>query len=338
MKELMQAAVINKYGQELPELKQVPVPTVGPQDVLVKVMAASINPVDFKINKGELKMLLHFDLPFIMGNDFAGEVVQVGAAVKQYAVGDAVYGRTEKERMGAFAEYVAVDQAVLALKPAQLSFEEAAALPLVGLTSYQALHDVMALQPGQKVLIQGGAGGVGTVAIQIAKSLGAFVATTASPKNFELVKQLGADQVIDYHTTDFTEVLTDYDAVFDTRGGQALKDAFKIVRPGGNVVSISGLPNARFGKAFGLPKWKQVLFALVTRPLKRLEKQTQATYTFLFMAPSGEQLAVLNERVAAGALKPILDHVVPLADINTALQYVQKGHAQGKIVLKIATA
>ncbi|WP_461215708.1 NADP-dependent oxidoreductase [Lacticaseibacillus sp. GG6-2] len=332
----MNAAVISAYKQPAPELKQVPLPQMRPHDVLVKIVAASINPLDFKIKDGGLKMLLKYDMPLILGNDFAGVVVAVGAEATTFAVGDAVYGRVEKDRIGTFAEYIAVDTDAVALKPRNLTFAQAAAVPLVGLTSYQALHDVLALQPGQKVFIPGGSGGVGVTAIQIAKHLGAYVATTTSAAHVELVKTLGADEVIDYRTTNFAAVLNGYDAVFDTRGGKELQDAFKIVKPGGNVVSIDGLPTAQFGKAFVLPRWKQWLFALVTRNLAKLEKQTGAAYTFLFMHPSGAQLETLRQLYEAEVLKPVIDRVVPFAQINDALAYSQAGHATGKIIVQMA--
>lgn len=336
MPTTMQAAVIDAYKQPTPTLKTVPVPTPGPNDVLVKIIAASINPIDIKTKDGGLKMLLKYDRPFIMGSDFAGVVTRVGTNVSTFATGDAVFGRVQKHRIGTFAEYLAVDQGDIARKPRNISFEEAASLPLVALTSYQALHDIMALQPGQKVLIQGGSGGIGTIAIQIAKSLGAYVATTTSQDNFDLVTSLGADQPIDYRATNFADILTDYDAVFDTRGGKTLADAFKIVKPGGKVVSIAGLPNAAFGKAYGLPWWQRLALGLATRNLTKLEATSGATYTFLFMRPSGRQLALLGQLVENGTLTPVIDRVVPFTAINDALAYSHSGRATGKIILKMA--
>lgn len=335
MNNTMKAAVIDSYKQPMPEIKDVALPKVRPNDVLVKIVAASINPIDLKTKDGGLKMLLKYDMPLILGSDFAGIIVEVGEQVSDFAIGDAVYGRVQKNRIGTFAEYIAVDTGDIALKPKNTTFEEAAAIPLVGLTSYQALHDIMNIQPGQKVLIQGGSGGIGTIAIQIAKHLGAYVATTTSAKNFELVQSLGADYPIDYRTTNFTEVLADYDYVFDTRGGKALEDAFNIVKPGGKVVSISGLPNYRFGQEYGVPLWKKLGFRFVTRNITKLEKQTGASYTFLFMKPSGPQLALLGQLIETGVIKPIIDRVVPFADIEEALTYSQSGQAKGKIILQM---
>lgn len=335
MTNMMQAAQINHYHQNQLVIQPTPLPRLQANDVLVKIMAASINPLDLKIMAGGLKLILPYQMPLTLGNDFAGEVVAVGPNVTQFKVGDAVYGRPRKSRIGTFAEYLAVNTEDIALKPQNLDYQQAAALPLVGLTSYQALHDLMDLHPGQKVLIQGGAGGIGTLAIQLAKSMGAFVATTASRKNFELVTALGADQVIDYHMENFAEVLSDYDAVFDTRGGHTLEQAFRVVKPGGHVVSISGLPTAQFAKDYGLPRWKQALFGLASHKLMRLARQSQATYHFLFMWPSGQELQLLTNLVERQTLRPLIDRVFTFDHLNQALDYSRKGHARGKIVINI---
>lgn len=335
MTRKMKAAVIDAYKQPLPKLKEMEIPAIRTNDVLVKIVAASVNPIDLKTKDGGLKMLLKYEMPLIMGSDFAGIIAEVGTNVSNYQVGDAVYGRVQKDRIGTFAEYIAVDQGDIALKPQNINFEEAASIPLVGLTSYQALHDIMQIQPGQKVLIQGGSGGIGTIAIQIAKYLGAYVATTTSADNFELVRSLGADYPIDYRTTNFAEVLSDYDYVFDTRGGKTLEDAFKIIKPDGKVVSIAGLPNKRFGKEYGVPLWKQLAFGLATRNLTKLEKQTGASYTFLFMKPSGAQLDILSQLIETNIIKPVIDRIVPFSEIDEALTYSKSGRATGKIILQM---
>ena len=206
----MKAAIITKYKQITPMVTEVPVPTIAPTDVLVKIVAASVNPIDLKTKDGDLRLLLQYTMPLIMGSDFAGVITAVGDQVPDFKVGDAVYGRAPKDRIGTFAEFIAIDHQAIALKPANLNFEEAAAIPLVGLTSYQALHDIMNIQPGQKVFIPGGSGGIGIIAIQLAKYFGAYVATTTSAKHFDLVQSLGADKIIDYHQQDFTDVLSHY--------------------------------------------------------------------------------------------------------------------------------
>ncbi|MCG0631969.1 NADP-dependent oxidoreductase [Lactiplantibacillus plantarum] len=331
----MKAAIITKYKQITPMVTEVPVPTIAPTDVLVKIIAASVNPIDLKTKDGDLRLLLQYTMPLIMGSDFAGVITAVGDQVPGFKVGDAVYGRAPKDRIGTFAEFIAIDHQAIALKPANLNFEEAAAIPLVGLTSYQALHDIMNIQPGQKVFIPGGSGGIGIIAIQLAKYFGAYVATTTSAKHFDLVQSLGADKIIDYHQQDFTDVLSHYDAVLDTRGGQSLEAAFQIIKPGGQIVSIAGLPNARFGKDYGLPIWKQWLLGLATRKLSQLEQQAQATYSFLFMQPSGQQLVRLRQLIEQDVIKPVIDQIIPLTDINAALEYSHSGHATGKIIISI---
>ena len=323
---MMKAALIHKYGQKELAIEEVPLPTIHDNDVLVKIIAASINPIDLKTKDGKVKMLLDYQMPLILGSDFAGIVVSVGKNVQNFRLGDAVYGRVPKNRVGTFAEYIAVDQAAVAMKPKNLTFEEAAAIPLVGLTSYQALHDIMNVQPGQKVLIQAGSGGIGTIAIQLAKLAGAYVATTT----------LGADEVIDYRTQNFEEVLSDYDYVFDTMGGTILEKAFSVVKPQGKVVTLSGIPNERFAKEYGLPLWKQWAFKIATRKIHRLEQATDVSYHFLFMRPDGEQLALLTEFIEQGKLQPIIDRVVPFSQIQEAVDYSLTGRAQGKIVVKIA--
>jgi NADPH:quinone reductase-like Zn-dependent oxidoreductase len=332
----MNAALIKHYKQDLPTIEQVPMPKIGANDVLIKIIAASINPIDLKTKDGGLKMLLKYEMPLILGSDFSGIITEVGAAITNFKVGDPVYGRVQKNRIGTFAEYIAVAQGDIAIKPANLTFEEAAAIPLVGLTSYQALHDIMKIKPNQKVLIQAGSGGIGTIAIQLAKMLGAYVATTTSAKNFELVKSLGADQVIDYQTENFYDKLHDYDYVFDTQGGKILENAFKIIKPGGKVVSISGLPNERFAEEYHLPLWKKLAFRLVTRNLTKLEKTSQADYHFLFMKPSGKQLETLRTYLEAGTLKPVIDRIIPFSEIADAFNYSHSGKAKGKIILKIS--
>ncbi|GAD17194.1 NADPH quinone reductase [Lentilactobacillus otakiensis DSM 19908 = JCM 15040] len=331
----MKAAQIQKYGQQRLDIVQVPIPVIRDNDVLVKVAAASINPIDLKTRDGQLRMLLKYKMPLTLGSDFSGTVTKVGKSVVAFHVGDQVYGRVQKNRIGTFAEYVGVDQGDIALKPVNLTLQDAAAIPLVALTSYQALVDVMQVNPGDKILIQAGSGGIGTMAIPIAKSLGAFVATTTSAKNAELVRKLGADQVIDYHQTHFEDVLVDYDYVFDTLGGQALINSFRIVKPGGKIVSISGMPNGRFAKNYGLPGWKRLALSLATMNIARLERRTGVEYDFLFMKPSGRELTAITTLIEQGVVKPIIDRVVPFEDIQSAFDYSASGRAKGKILVAI---
>lgn len=268
----MKAMIIDKYGKVPMRMAEVPIPEINEHEVLAEIYAASINPIDFKIRDGKVKMLLKYEMPLILGNDFAGVIIKVGSKVTRFKVGDEIYARPRKNKIGTFAEYIAIHEDDIALKPKNLSFEEAASIPLVGLTSYQALHDIMQLQKDQKILIHAGSGGVGTFAIQLAKIMGATVTTTASEAGANLVKSLGADEIINYKTEKFEDMLTNYDAVFDTIGGTTLEKSFNIIKSGGNIVSVSGMPNAQFGKEFGSGFFKTLLFSLASKKLTALEK------------------------------------------------------------------
>ncbi|ERL65701.1 alcohol dehydrogenase [Schleiferilactobacillus shenzhenensis LY-73] len=332
----MTATQIGHYGQHDVDRVLLPIPQPAPGEVLVKIQAASINPIDLKTRDGKMRPLLHYRLPLTLGSDLAGDVAAVGEGVTDFHVGDPVYGRVMKDHIGTFAEYITIAAAALAPMPQTVTYAAAAALPLVSLTAYQALHDILRVGPGQKVLIQAGAGGIGTVAIQLAKTLGAYVATTTSAAHRPLVQQLGADQVIDYHQDRFDVVLHDYDAVLDTLGGDNLRRGFTILKPGGRIVSVAGLPNRRFAQATGRPLWQRTLFTLTGWPLSRLERQYHVRYTFLFMQPSGRQLQTIGELVDSGQLHPVIDRVVSFTDIQRALDYSETGHARGKIVVTMA--
>lgn len=331
----MEAMVIDRYGKVPMRLVEMPTPEIGEYEVLAEIHAASINPVDFKIRDGKVKLLVKYKMPLILGNDFSGVVAKVGAKVTRFKVGDEIYARPRKSKMGTFAEFIAIHEDDIALKPKNLSFEEAASIPLIGLTSYQALIDILDLQKGQKILIQAGTGGVGTFAIQLAKLVGATVATTASEAGANLVKSLGADEVINYKTEKFEEILKNYDVVFDTLGGEILERSFEVIRSGGKIVSVSGLPNARFGKEYGSGFFKTLLFSVASHKLTTLVKKHNAPYTFLFMKPSGEQLRIIANYIETGKIKPIIDRVLPFEDAQIAMEYVESGRAKGKIILKI---
>jgi len=282
-----------------------------------------------------VKLLVKYKMPLILGNDFSGVVAKVGAKVTRFKAGDEIYARPRKSKIGTFAEYIAIHEDDIALKPKNLNFEEAASIPLVGLTSYQALTDILQLKKGQKILIQAGAGGVGTFAIQLAKLMGATVATTASEAGANLVKSLGADEIINYKTEKFEEILKNYDAVFDTLGGEILEKSFGIIKDGGKLVSVSGLPNARFGKEYGSGFFKTLLFSAASHKLTGLEKKHNVQYTFLFMKPSGEQLRIIANFIETGKIKPIIDKVFSFKDAQKAMEYAESGRAKGKIILKI---
>ncbi|MED4779493.1 NADP-dependent oxidoreductase [Brevibacillus choshinensis] len=332
----MKAMIIEKYGKNVPlVISEQPMPNIGEHDVLVEIHAASLNPIDFKIKEGKMKFLLNYRFPLILGNDFSGVVVKVGDSVNTFKPGDEVYGRPRKNRIGTLAEFIAVHEDDICLKPQGLTFEEAASIPLIGLTTYQAFVDILNLQKGQKILIHAGSGGVGTFAIQLAKLMGAFVATTASEKGYELVKSLGADLIINYKKENFEEMLTGYDAVFDTLGGEPLEKSFRILKPGGQIVSISGMPNGRFGKEAKLGWLKTTILSIASRKIKAQEKKSKTRYHFLFMKPSGEQLRVLKEFIEGGLIKPIIDKVYHLNDADQAFNYLESGRAKGKVVIRI---
>ncbi|HFJ9482556.1 MULTISPECIES: NADP-dependent oxidoreductase [Bacillus cereus group] len=331
----MKAMIIDRYGKVPMRMAEVPTPEINEYEVLAEIHAASINPIDFKIRDGKVKMLLKYEMPLILGNDFSGVITKVGSKVTRFKVGDEIYARPRKNKIGTFAEYIAIHEDDIALKPKNLSFEEAASIPLVGLTSYQALHDIMQLQKGQKILIHAGSGGVGTFAIQLAKIMGATVTTTASEAGANLVTSLGADEIINYKTEKFEDILKNYDAVFDTIGGATLEKSFNIIKSEGNIVSVSGMPNARFGKEFGSGFFKTLLFSLASKKLTALEKKHNAQYSFLFMKPSGDQLRTIANYIEAGKIKPVIDRVFPFEDAQKAMEYSESGRAKGKIIVKI---
>lgn len=331
----MKAMIIDRYGKVPMRMAEVPTPEIKEYEVLAEIHAASINPIDFKIRDGKVKMLLKYEMPLILGNDFAGVITKVGSKVTRFKVGDEIYARPRKNKIGTFAEYIAIHEDDIALKPKNLSFEEAASIPLVGLTSYQALHDIMQLQKGQKILIHAGSGGVGTFAIQLAKIMGATVTTTASEAGANLVTSLGADEIINYKTEKFEDILKNYDAVFDTIGGATLEKSFNIIKSRGNIVSVSGMPNARFGKEFASGFFKTLLFSLASKKLTALEKKHNAQYSFLFMKPSGDQLRTIANYIEAGKIKPVIDRVFPFEDAQKAMEYSESGRAKGKIIVKI---
>jgi len=332
----LQAALIDRYGDNSRvRLADVPVPAAGHDDLLVKVHAASVNPVDTKIRDGKLKVLLKYRMPLVLGNDLAGTVTAVGAGVTRFKVGDAIYARLDKHRIGAFAEYAVVREAVAAPKPVNLTFEEAASLPLVGLTAWQALIDLGRLRAGQKVLIHAGSGGVGTFAIQLARHLGATVCTTVGQRNVELVKQLGAELAIDYRTTRFEDVARDCDVVLETLGDELLLRSFQSVKPGGVVVSIGNTPTAAFAREWGLNPLLVFVIGLMSRKAMAAARARGARYEYLFMRADGEQLRQIAALVEAGTIKPVIDKVFPLQQVREALAYSESGRATGKVVLQV---
>jgi NADPH:quinone reductase-like Zn-dependent oxidoreductase len=334
----MRAYILNRYGgPENTQLTDVPVPTSGPRDILVQVHAAGLNPVDFKFRQGKLRAISRPKPPFVLGNELAGEIVAVANRVKRFRVGDHVFARVAKDRGGAFAEQACVDEDYAAHMPRGLDFTAAAAVPLAGLTALQALRDELDIKPGQKVFISGGAGGVGTFAIQIAKWLGAHVTATASARGEALVRSLGCDEVIDYTAHDMTEAGRIFDAGFDLIGGKTLDQMFEIVKPGAKIVSIAALPEPQTAiKDLGGSRTLAALFWIISYGIRWRARRAGVSYRYLFMHPSGSGLAQLAGLIEQGKLKVIADKAYPFAKIPEALAYVESGRAKGKVVVTMS--
>lgn len=332
----MKAFILDAYGKSAGlRLGDVADPVVQPDDVLIEVHAAGLNQLDSKIRDGAFKPILPYRAPFVLGHDVAGIVLLVGQKVTRFRVGDAVYARPRDGRIGTLAERIAVDQADVAIAPTSLSVEEAASVPLVGLTAWQALVEIAKVKKGQKVFIQAGSGGVGTFAIQLAKHLGAMVATTTSTANIEMVKALGADVVIDYRTQDFEKVLTGYDVVLNSQDSDTLRKSIGILKPGGIVISISGPPNPAFARSRKLNPLIGLVLRLASSGIRKAAKRAGVRYTFLFMSANGSQLEKLSALIDAGVIHATLDKVFPFAQTNEALAYVDTGRAKGKVVVKV---
>jgi alcohol dehydrogenase len=331
----MLAYVLKRYGS--PEgslLTDVVVPKPRPRDILVAVRAAGLNPVDFKFRQGKLRAILRPKLPFVLGNELAGEVIAVGRDVKRFHVGDRVFARVAKDRAGAFAEQACVDENDAAHMPRNLDFTAAAAVPLAGLTALQALRDELRIEPGQKVFISGGAGGVGTFAIQIAKWLGAHVTTTASKRGEALVRSLGCDEVIDYTVQDVSSAEDKFDAGFDLIGGKTLDQMFEIMKPGTKIVSVAAVPEPQTAmKDLGGRRILSAIFWLISYSIRSRARRAGISYRYLFMHPSGSELALLAELIEQGHLKVIIDKTYSFAKIADALDYVEGGRAKGKVVV-----
>jgi NADPH:quinone reductase-like Zn-dependent oxidoreductase len=314
-----------------------PEPSPRPGELLVRVHSAGLNPVDFKTRAGALKIIHNYPLPMVMGNELSGIVEAAGPEVTRFAKGDRVFARVDKTIMGAFAEYAVVHEDHAARIPASLDFPSAAAVPLAALTALQALRDELRLSTGQRVFIPGGAGGVGTFAIQIAKHLGAHIATTASPRGEALVKRLGADVVIDYTRERFEEQLSGYDGAFDLLGGDTLARLWSVLKPGGRVVSIAGMPEPvtaqkDLGRGIGLT----ALFWLASLTTRMRAARHGSTYRYLFMHPSGADLAYLASLIEAKNLEVVIDRVFPFTEAKEAMAYLETGRAKGKVVLEMS--
>ncbi|WP_194410570.1 NADP-dependent oxidoreductase [Microbacterium cremeum] len=330
----MRAFVIDRYKAALHEAS-VPEPAVGERDVLVRVVAAGVNQLDEKLRTGEFRQILPYRFPLTLGHDVAGTVIRVGSKVDAFAPGDLVFARPRDGRIGAFAEAIAIDETDAALAPKSITAVEAASLPLVALTAWQALVERGDVQPGQKVLIHGGSGGVGTIAIQLAKHLGAHVATTVSAANADFVRELGADEVIDYRSQDFADVLQGYDLVLDSLGGENLEKSLRVLSPGGKAIGIVGPPDPAFARSAGLNPLLRVAVAGLSRKIRTLARKLGVSYEFLLMRASGDQLRRIAALVDQGVLRPVVGEVHGFTDVPRALARLESHRVRGKSVIAI---
>ncbi|MBL7901523.1 MAG: NADP-dependent oxidoreductase [Bacteroidia bacterium] len=333
----MKAFVVERYSKtEQLHFTDWADPILNENDVLVQVHSAGVNTLDIIIKNGEFKLFLPYKPPFVNGHDVAGVVAKVGTKVSQFKIGDEVYARVSDHKIGTFAEYISVNEQDLALKPKNISMEEAGSIPLVGLTSWQALVEMAHVKKDQKVFIQAGSGGVGSFAIQLAKHIGAFVATTTSAANFELVKSLGADLVIDYKKDDFSTVLKEFDVVLHSnKDPKILEKSLRILKPGGQLISLVGPPTPEFASALGLPWFLKFVIKLLSSSARKKAKKRNVNFKFLFMRAEGNQLGEITKLIESGVIKPVLDKVFPFEQTNEALAYIATGRAKGKVVVRI---
>lgn len=330
----MKAAQHTTYNKKNITLNitEIATPSITDKEVLVKVTAAGVNPLDNMISRGEVKMIVPYKLPQTAGNEVVGIIEETGRQVKNLKVGDRVFGRLPLDHIGAFAEYVAVDSQALAKVPDYLSDEEAAAVPLTALTIMQAL-DLMGAQAGKTIFISGGTGGVGSMAIPIAKAKGLTVITNGAGDSAERVLNLGADRFIDYKTEDYTKTVSQVDYVLDTLGGAETEKQMSIMKKGGQLVSFRAMPNGDFSKRMNLPKWKQILLGLAGRKFDKMADKYGVHYHFIFVESNGAQLQEVADLFSTLEIKPSIDTVYPFEEVNSALDKVANGRSRGKTVL-----
>lgn len=332
----MKALLFRKYGKpEEVVLADIPKPALKPDEILVRVHAVGLNPIDTMIPKGSFKPILRFQLPATLGSDLAGVVVETGNQVTRFKSGDAVFASVFDLGTGSLAEFAVVPESAAALKPANLDFVQAASIPMVGLTAWQALKERAQVRRGQKVFIPAGSGGIGTFAIQLAKHLGAKVGTTTSTANIDLVRSLGADEVIDYKKQAFEDVLHDYDVVLGTVRGDTIKKSLRILKSNSRIVSLVGPPDTAFARARGMNVVLKVVFGLLSGGIIRQAKKRGAAYSFFFVRPDGSQLAEIGKLLEAGKIRPVIDKVFPFDEAKEAMGYLEKGRAKGKVVVQL---
>lgn len=332
----MKALILKKYGRaDQLEFADLPEPTLKPDEILVRVHAVGLNPIDTMIPKGSFKPILRFQLPATMGSDLAGVVIKTGDRVTRFKMGDAVFASVFDLGTGSLADFAVVPESAAALKPTNLNFVQAASVPMVGLTAWQALTERARVQPGEKVFIPAGSGGIGTFAIQLAKHLGAKVGTTTSTANVELVRRLGADEVVDYKQQEFENVLRDYDVVLGTVRGDALAKSVGILQRDSRIVSLVGPPDAAFARARSMNFFLKFVFGVLSGGIIRKARKKAASYSFLFVRPDGRQLAEIGALLQSGKIQPVIDRVFPFDQAKEALAYLEKGRAKGKVVVQL---
>lgn len=332
----MRAFLLDGYGaiEKHVKLAEIADPAPGPEEVLIDIHAASLNPIDFKIVRGDLKRVSKYRLPRTFGFDASGVVLAAGSRTTKLKPGDAVYARASRETIGTFAEKIALAEKFVASKPSSVSHAQAASLPLVGLTTLQGFRKV-GVRAGQRILIHAGAGGIGTFAVQYAKHIGLHVTSTTSSKNAEFVKSLGADKIIGYDRENYLDQGGDYDIVYDTLGGAFTIDAFKLVKRGGAVISLSGPPDRNFARREGAGLLVRFAVWLMNRKVYAASEAAGAGYCWFFTEPDGDQLREIADLVDRGAIKPVIDREFAFEELPAALAYLEKGRARGKVVLKL---
>ena len=333
----MKAAILNGYnknGCDL-EIRDIPIPKVSANEVLVKIKTAGVNPLDNMIVRGEVKLIVPYALPLVMGNEFVGVIEKTGSAVTKFKAGDRVYGRMPLKKIGAFAEYASIDQSAVAKVPEYLSDEEAACVPLTALTALQAL-ELMQPKAGETVFISGGTGSLGAMAIPVAKSFGLTVVTNGNGASEERVRKLGADRFIDYKKEDYADVLSDVDYVLDTLGDRELAKEFGILKRGGSLVTLRGLPNGEFAARSGMSFIKRMMFKMAGRKYDKMASGKGQQYFFIFVHEDGAGLERISEIFRDTPLEASVDEVFSLDDVNKAMKKVASGGSKGKTILKIS--
>lgn len=333
----MKAVQIDNYSKTIDSVKirEINIPEIKPDEVLVRVKSVGINPVDNMITRGEVKLITPYSFPLSIGNELAGVIEKTGEKVTEFKEGDRVFSRLPTNKIGAFAEYVAINKKDLAKIPEYLSFNEAAAIPLTALTAYQAL-DILQVKSGETLFISGGSGGFGAMAVPLAKTRGIKVITNGSLENKERVLALGAELFLDYKTEDYAQLLHDVDGVIDTIGGKETEKQFSILKQGGKLVSLKGMPNGRFAKKMGLPLWKQWIFGFAGRSFDNMAKKRNQEYHFIFVQSSGEQLSEIAKVLEENQIRPSIDSIYSFEDIAKALVKVDKGSSRGKTIVEIS--